>query len=835
MSKDISDSAKERAEERIESLLSQMTLEEKASLTAGADFWTTVPIERLGIPPMKVTDGPNGARGGDFSGGVSAACFPVGIALAATWDPDLIGRIGVALAEEAKSKGASVLLGPTVNMHRSPLNGRNFECYSEDPYLTSRMAVAYVKGVQSQKVGTSIKHFVCNDSEFERMSISSEVGERALCEIYLPPFRAAVLEAGTWSVMSAYNKVNGVHCSENTYTLQDILEGEWGFDGLVVSDWFGTRSTVDSANNGLDLEMPGPAVWMGSKLVEAVQDGQVSEDAIDDKVRRLLRIMIRTGAIDAPGPKPEEAIDKPEHRQVIRQAGAEGAVLLKNDGVLPLDEARTKRLAIIGPNAKDAKIMGGGSAHVAAHYVVTPFDGIAARAGEAIEVVYHVGCASFRASPLIPSAQLVPASGAGRGLTVEYFANLDLAGTPVFSEVSAGSERVWLGDVPADVDKEAFSARLSGTFTPAESGSYTFCLVSAGFSRLYVDGQEVIDNWDGWQPGGEGFFGTGGQELTAEVKMTAGQAYKLRIDYSRQNAMILAGVRLGLIPPVAEDSVQQAAALAAESDAALLFVGLGSEWDSEGSDRPDMELPPEQVALVEAVAAANPNTVVVLNTGSPITMDWLDQVAAVLQAWYPGQECGNAIADVLFGDVNPCGKLPQTFPRRLQDNPAYINYPGEEGRVYYGEGIFIGYRYYDKKDVEPLFPFGYGLSYTTFEYGNLVIGAAEYESPEGIQVSVDVTNTGARAGKEVVQLYVRDVASTLVRPEKELKAFHKVWLEPGETKMVTFELAHDALAYYTTQQKGWLAEAGQFEVLVGSSSRDIRVQGAFTLTQDALV
>ncbi|RLC60836.1 MAG: beta-glucosidase, partial [Chloroflexi bacterium] len=353
-----------RIEERIESLLSRMTLEEKAALTAGADFWTTTPIERLGIPPMKVTDGPNGARGSDFAGGVSAACFPVGIALAATWDPDLVYRIGVALAEEAKSKGAAVLLGPTVNMHRSPLNGRNFECYSEDPYLASRIAVAYVEGVQSQKIGTAVKHFVCNDSEFERMSISSEVDERALREIYLPPFRAAVEEAGTWSVMAAYNKLNGVHCSENAYVLQDILKGEWGFDGFVVSDWFGAKSTVDSANNGLDLEMPGPGVWMGDKLVQAVRDGRVGEEVLDDKVRRLLRVMVRTGAIDAPGPRPEEAINRPEHRQVIRQAAAEGAVLLKNDGLLPLDEARIKRLAIVGPNARDAKIMGGGSAQV---------------------------------------------------------------------------------------------------------------------------------------------------------------------------------------------------------------------------------------------------------------------------------------------------------------------------------------------------------------------------------------------------------------------------------------------------------------------------------------
>jgi beta-glucosidase len=393
---------------------------------------------------------------------------------------------------------------------------------------------------------------------------------------------------------------------------------------------------------------------------------------------------------------------------------------------------------------------------------------------------------------------------------------------------------MWPGEISPALGKTDVSMRVSGVFTAAETGTHTFSLITTGPSRLYVDDRELVDNWGGWRAGRDGFFGMGNPEISAEIEMTVGQAYDMRIEYAKRSQG-LTGMRLGVLPPIAADAIEQAAALAAASDVAVLCIGLGKEWESEGYDRPDMELPPEQVDLLEAVADANPNTVVVLNTGAPITMDWLDRVAAVVQAWYPGQEVGNAIADVLFGDVNPSGRLPQTFPKRLQDNPAYINYPGENGRVHYGEGIFVGYRYYDQKGIEPLFPFGFGLSYTTFVYSNLSIAAAEFKAPDGIRVSVDVTNTGARAGQEVVQLYVRDIVSTLARPEQELKAFRKVYLEPGESQTVSFELGHDALAFYDPRQRGWLAEAGEFEVCVGSSSRDVRARGSFTLCSDAFV
>ncbi|MCR4406274.1 MAG: glycoside hydrolase family 3 C-terminal domain-containing protein [Anaerolineae bacterium] len=812
-------------EDKIAELLSQMTIEEKVMLLAGSAMWYTTPVPRLGIPAIKVTDGPNGARGGErFAGGLTSACFPVSIALAATWNTDLVERVGQALGEEARSKGAHILLAPTVNIHRSPLNGRNFECFSEDPYLSARIAVAYIKGVQSQNVGTAVKHYVCNDSEFQRTTISSEVRERALREIYLPPFKAAVQEAHTWSVMASYNKVNGTYASENPYLLTDILSNEWGFEGLVMSDWFGTKSTAAAVKAGLDLEMPGPPVWRGEKLLQAFRAGEVDEATIDRSVRRLLRIIAKSGAFENPEDRPEQAVDKPEHRALTRQAAAEGMVLLKNDGnILPLDTEKIKSLAIIGPNARIARIMGGGSSHVNPHYAVTPFDGIVSKVGEAVKIGFEIGCTNHKLLPLINPAWLTPSGGpAGKGFTLEFFNSPDCSGKPVKTTVVETSEQTWFGEIAPEVNAAQFSARLTGRFTAPETGRYTFGLSSAGPSRLFIDDQEVIDRWTSSADSGPA-------ELTSALDMVAGQSCELKVEYSKPSTVPLASIRLGCLPPIPENAMDRAIALAAASDVALVFVGLSDEWESEGFDRPDMELVGDQVALIEKVAAANKNTIVVLNTGSPITMNWLDKVAAVVQAWYPGQECGNAIADVLFGDVNPSGRLPQTFPKRLEDNPAYINYPGENGKVYYGEGIFVGYRYYDRKKIEPLFPFGYGLSYTTFAYSHLRLSASEIDADEELQVSVEVQNTGARAGQEVVQLYVRDVEASLIRPEKELKGFAKVFLAPGETKTVTLTLNRESLAYYDDLARQWVAEAGEFEVLVGSSSRDIHASARFTL------
>ncbi|GHO82139.1 glycoside hydrolase family 3 C-terminal domain-containing protein [Dictyobacter formicarum] len=833
---------------QVEELLSQMTLPEKVSLLAGASMWNTVPIERLGIPSLKVSDGPNGARGAgdismsadvdDASRGVTSACFPVGISLASTWNPALIERVGQALGQEAKSKGARVLLAPTVNIHRSPLNGRNFECYSEDPYLSARIAVAYIKGVQSEGVGATVKHFVCNDSEFQRNSISSEVGERALREIYLAPFKAAIQEAGSWLLMASYNKINGTYASENHYTLTDILRKEWGFDGVVMSDWFGTQSTAPSINAGLDLEMPGPATWRGEKLLQAVKNGEVAESTIDESVSRLLHLFIKVGLFKPHEDSPEQAIDRPEHRALIREVGAEGCVLLKNENaILPLQPEKLQSIAIIGPNARKARIMGGGSAFVNAHYSIAPYDAIVKRVGDQLAIDDETNFSTHNLLPLLNRELFSPADdNSTPGFDIEYFQSRNFTHKVDETAHITRSEMTWFGSVADKIDLHHFSARFTGRIRPQKTGSYTFSLASAGLSKLYIDGKELIDNWDQQVPG-QTYFGMGSTEATTSIELTAGQDYTLTIEYAKdEEAAPIAAVRVGMLAPTSTDARSHAVELAARSDVALVFTGLNGEWESEGFDRPDMDLMAEQVELIEKVAEVNKNTVVVLNTGSPITMPWLDKVAGVLQCWYPGQECGNAIADVLFGEVNPSGKLPQTFPQRLEDNPAYINYPGENGRVHYGEGLFVGYRYYDKKKIAPLFPFGFGLSYTTFDYAPNIELSTQSLKPDGtLRATIQVTNTGLRAGKEVVQLYVRDVKSTLHRPEKELKAFAKVQLEPGESQTLTFELDRTALAYYDDLAHQWVAEAGEFEVLVGSSSHDIHAHATFHLTETSRI
>ena len=819
----------------IDDLLNRMILREKVSLLAGTDMWYTVPVERLGIPSLKMTDGPNGARGaGSFTGGVKTACFPAGISLASTWNMELVERVGRALADEAKMKGAQVLLGPTVNIQRGPLGGRNFECFSEDPYLSARLAVAYINGLQREGVGASIKHYVCNDQEFERFSISSEVRERALREIYLPPFEAAVRESKPWTVMAAYNLVNGVAASENPYLLTEILRHEWGFEGVVVSDWFeSVKSTAASINAGLDLEMPVPR-WRGDKLLEAAERGEVAEETIDTSVRRLLLLLDKAGCFEHPEVIAEQAIDLPERRALVREAAAEGIVLLKNERqVLPLKAEQLTSIAVIGPNVQVAQITGGGSAQVNAHYAVTPLEGIVSRLGDRVRVGYEQGCTNYRLLPVLDTSLLLADRQRGEhGLTIEYFNNNDLSGSPVNRETQLTTEIMWFAEFPAGVDPAHFSMRATARFTPQEAGPYTFGLVSAGLSRLSIDGHEVIDNWTRQTPGIE-YFGSGSTEVKAVVPMEAGRAYLLTLEFAKSEAAMMAAVRLGLQPPLPADAIERAARLAATSDVAIVCAGFGGEWQSEGFDRPDMELPGLQNALIEQVAAANPRTVVVLNTGSPITMPWLEKVASVVQTWYPGQECGNAIADVLFGDVTPSGKLPQTFPVRVEDNPAYLNFPGENGKVYYEEGLFVGYRYYDKERIAPLFPFGFGLSYTTFSYSPLRLSSQQINPDEALQVSVDVTNTGPCAGKEVVQLYVRDVQAQLQRPVKELKAFAKVHLEPGEHKTVTLSITREALAYYDDLAHAWVAEAGEFEVLIGASSRDIRATATFALTESS--
>ncbi len=793
----------------IESRLAELTVSEKVALVAGSDTWHTPPVPRVGIPAIKMSDGPIGVRGAGTTR--ASACFPCGTALAATWDTDLVGRIGQAIAEEAKTKGVHVVLAPTVNIHRHPLAGRNFECYSEDPYLTARMAVAYISGVQSRGVAATVKHFVCNDSEFERMSISSEVGPRALREIYLPPFEAAVKEAGTWALMASYNRVNGTFASENALLLASLLKQEWDFDGVVMSDWYGTKSTVAAVEAGLDLEMPGPPVFRGRRLEGAIGTGELDAASLDDSVRRLLRLAIRTGAsVSDPDDAHESEVDDPAHRTLARQAAADGIVLLQNDeAFLPIDPVTVRSIAVIGPNAAVARFQGGGSARVTPHYTVSVLDAIRERSKPDVAIVHEPGCTIQRATPVF-----APPSG----LAMEWFDGLELAGEAVHTEtMKRPAGFFWMGTPPQAVTMGQFSLRLRGLIAVDQGGVHTFSLISLGRSRLLLDGNLLVDNWTR-QTRGSSFYGFGSTEVKAEADLAAGSTHEVVVEFACPPGAPSAGLTVGLQEPVQGDLLERAVSAASAADLAVVVVGSSAEWETEGQDRLSLDLPGRQDELVERVAAANPRTVVVVNTGSPHALPWCPLVPAVMQVWYGGQEMGHGIADVIFGDTDPGGRLPTTFPMRLEDSPAYLNYPGEHGTVLYGEGIFAGYRGYDRRKIEPRFCFGHGLTYTSFDYGQL-----EAVVEDGtVRCRVPVTNTGSRRGREVVQLYVHHLASAVARPDRTLQAFAKVELEPEETAIVSLSVDRAALAYWDPVATRWDVEAGDVELQVGRSSRDLR-------------
>jgi beta-glucosidase len=702
-------------EQRVQDLLGRMTLQEKLAMLSGADWMQTVPNQRLGIPSIKMADGPLGIRSwagpSRKTGGMSAkmqvmtTAFPAGVAMAATWDTELVQAEGKAIGEEVKALGRDMILGPTVNINRTPLWGRNFEGYGEDPYLTSRLAVAYINGVQGEGVIATVKHFAANNQEFERHRVNVKVDERALNEIYFPAFKAAVEEAGVWSVMSAYNKLNGVYCAEDPYLLKDMLRQHWNFKGFVVSDWGSTYSSAATVNAGMDLEMPGGtpmqewlkepgtiaagngAGWLApEKVLPEVKSGKISTATIDENVGDILRVIFVSGQFDKPHTATGE-IDTAEQRALARKASDESIVLLKNNGdILPLDPSKIHSLVVIGPNAAIARTGGGGSSLVVPKYSVSPLKGIQDHAGERVKVSYALG--------------------------------------------------------------------------------------------VSMEGEDAAKD-------------------TAEARTQL---------------------------------IEQAARAAAMADAAVIVVGRSAKLESEDFDIKSLDLPAGQDDLIDAVANVNKNSVVVINAGGPITMSrWIGKVPAILDLWYGGQEGGNAIADVLFGDANPSGKLPVSFVKQWKDSPAYGHYPGESLQVDYAEGIYVGYRYFDKRNIEPLFPFGYGLSYTKFEYSDLKVSPEKAAPGQSVGVTLRVRNSGSRAGAEVVELYLHDAHSTVDRPIQELKGFRRVVLAPGETRVVDFTLDRSAIAYYSIAKRDWVAEPGQFDVLVGSSSRDIRLKGSFDL------
>ena len=802
-------------EQRVEDLLVRLTEREKISLMAGGSAFATQPIERLGVPALNFSDGPNGVRSNE---GTPTTVFPTGSALAATWNPSLLHAVGEAIGREARALGIRVMLGPNVNLQRSPLAGRNFEAYSEDPYLTGSLGVGFVQGLQSQGVGTSVKHFVANEQEADRMRSSSNVDERALREIYLRPFEMIVKEARPWTVMVSYNRLNGTYMSENNALIRGVLKGEWGYDGLLMSDWGAVHTTVEAANAGLDLEMPGPARYFGAALVQATRNWQVEQAVVDDAARRVLRLVIRTGALDEEGGKEGREASQGElrsarNRATALEAARQAITLLKNDrNLLPLDKARIQSLAVIGPNADVPLYEGGGSAGVIPSRTDTPLQALRSELGAAVKINYVKGADNdLLPPPVDPRLLSADAQRKQQGLKYSYYNNATFTGNAPQSGVETFFDKIML---PAAVPQ--MSMRWEGFVWPDQDGTYELSVSALGEATVYLDDRKVLGADLGTVHTAQIDFGA--PTRVTSVTLKAGKGYRIKVDYVTR-PIPFHSLRLGLRRP--PSSIEAAVSAVKTADAAIVFIGSSRASDTEGRDRSDMELAGAQNELVSAVLAANPNTIVVLNSGAPVTLPWVDRAPALLEAWLAGEGEPTALAQILFGDANPSGKLPTTFPRRLQDNPAYLYYsPGRDAN--YGEGVFVGYRYYDKRGVEPLFPFGHGLSYTTFEYSNLRV-PTEAAANRPVQISVDIKNTGRRAGEETVQLYVGDEATRdVVRPPRELRGFQKIALAPGESRTVSFTLSERDFSYYDVHQHAWIVSPGKFRIDVGASSRDIR-------------
>jgi beta-glucosidase len=807
-------------ERRVESILNQMTLEEKIDMLGGVDGFFVRGFPRLGLPRLKMADGPIGVRN-DGPATVMAA----GIALAATWDSDLAQHVGSEIGRDARAKGVHFLLGPGVNIYRAPMNGRNFEYLGEDPFLASRIAVSYIEGVQSQGVSATIKHYMGNNSEFDRHNSDSVIDERTMREIYLPVFEAAVKEAHVGAVMNSYNLTNGVHMTQNKYLNTDVLKGEWGFDGILMSDWTSTYDGVAAANSGLDLEMPSGKFMNKQTLLRAVQEGQVSAATIDDKVRRILRKAIEFGWLDHDQMDLSIPRSNQQGSQVALQAARESIVLLKNESsLLPLNKERIKSVAVIGPDAYPAVPVGGGSARVQPFAAVSVMEGFSKYLGTGAQTYYGRGLPTL--SDLAESTNFSTAPVDGQpGLLVEYFSDPELQGTPITTGTDLHIN--FSQQSRATLPKGGVGERWTGYYVAQSTSLYDIFVASTGedggYYRLYVDGNLVFDNWKS-------------AKTMANWKSLSLEAapHKIVLEHHGRSEWLGRRLRLGIVrhDAVVDDSAKK---LAARADAVVLAVGFDPETESEGADR-TFRLPLGQEELIQEIAAVNKNTIVVVTSGGAVDMmPWIDRVSTVLEAWYPGQEGGMALAEIAFGQVNPSGRLPVSFERRESDNPTYDSYYPEpdEKRVVYKEGVFLGYRGYENKGTEPLFPFGYGLSYTSFAYSNLSIVESTMNSGtssgHSFRVSFDVTNTGDRDGAEVAQVYVADKHTSLPHPPKELKGFARVSLRAGKKQRVTLTLDERSLSHYDVNSKQWRAEPGQFEVLVGRSVKKIELRGTLTL------
>ncbi|KAM0752790.1 beta-glucosidase [Meredithblackwellia eburnea MCA 4105] len=823
------------AEADLKKVLASLTIAEKGSLLAGPDWWTTTAIPRVGVPSIKCSDGPNGVRGSSHFLPTPAQCIPSATALGATFDVDAIKEIGGLLARECRAKGSSFLLGPTCNLQRNPLHGRAFESFSEDPHLSGHITAAYVKGLQEGGVGATTKHFTANDMEDERMSVDCIVPERALREIYMMPFHLAEKYSKPWCLMTSYSRVNGTFAAESKRLLQDVVRDEWGADVAIISDWTGTYSSSEALNAGLDLEMPGPSRWRTPAILGHILTAQkITLKTIDDRAMAVLKLVQRSCKADPSivrnNREPERIHDTPEDRLLNRKVASESIVLLKNaSNTLPLDKSRLKSIAVVGPNAKVRTVSGGGSAFMTSSYIVTPLEGIqTALSNENVEIKYAAGCYAHRYLPMLDG--LLKTKSGESGWTGSFYNEPLETRSEALAVHTLLSTRLRINDSKPEGLADLFFVSLEGYYTAEITGPFEFGITLVGRALVYVDEKLIIDNgWTTKQTPGSSFYGLGTREETAIVQVVAGQTYHLRVEYTntprpvpadetfspKQPSLMMAAVRLSGAPKLDDSgSIQEAVDLVASSDAAICVIGTSMDWETEASDRPSLELPGRTDELVRALLAANPNTIIVNQSGSAVAMPWADSATTILQSWFGGNETGNAIADVVFGKLNPSARLSLSFPKKIQDCTAHLNWGAENGKVLYGEGIFVGYRGYLETQREAAFPFGYGLSYTKFYWSDLRVIANDSSALADdltVKLSVNIQNTGIRPGRDVLQVYVADPICTYRRPVKELKAFAKTQLlAPGESQTVTITLDKLSFSYYNDSQMAWVAEAGSF-------------------------
>ena len=818
---------------RVDAIIGKMTLEQKLDYIGGTGFAVRA-MPNLGLPAFEMSDGPYGVRS---NAGFPSTTYAAGISVAASWDRELARRVGEGIGRDARARGIHYMLGPGVDIYRSPHNGRNFEYFGEDPFLAANIAVGYITGMQAQGVSATVKHYMGNDSEFLRHDSDSIIGERAIREIYLPAFESAVKQAHVGAIMDSYNLTNGLHMTQNPYFNTEIARREWGFQGVMMSDWDATYDAVAAAKGGLDLEMPTGKFMNPKNLTSAVQSGKVPMATIDEKIRRILMTAESFGWLDRPQTDPSISAFDAKDKSIALDSARGGMVLLKNEGkLLPLDKSQIKSILVVGPDAYPGAPVGGGSAGVRPFHTVSDLEGISAYVGSAATVYYDRGLPTIddlaRATSFVTEAQ-----NGKPGLRLETFHNIDLSGPPATSTVTAHINGAGIGRENFSADPELAAALLSqgarhdssrrwtGYYIVQQPGRYIVALQASGEgsgNRVYVDDKLIIDDWKivrAIQP-------------HVTIQLSAGP-HKIVVEESRHSP---ASSRLRLAI-VEENKVVDAKAkeLAAKADVVVIAAGFDAESESEGGDR-TFDLPFGQDELIRQMVAANKNTIVAITSGGNVdSASWIDKIPAWIETWYAGQEGGTALAEALFGAVNPSGHLPATFERRAQDNPTYANYYIEPNtnRIDYKEGIFVGYRGYEHNHVKPLFPFGYGLSYTTFKFANLSVTPQDATDTTNVTVSFDVTNTGERAGADVAQVYVSDGHARVPRPAKELKGFDKVNLQPGETKHVSIPLDARSFAYYDTQAKKWHIAPGKFGILVGDSSDSLGMKTFLEVSKEA--